>query len=509
MKKSYLKFFVEIFSMLFLINTTVFAETIKRNDNLKNKVTIISENNISKDNNLPKYQENKVNLQNKKSRKKKTTEHQNATAQNILTTNSINTIAQTTGSGVSYTDNTSPSKATYIDLDNVYMDTINVEGEERWYYTYLGNPSKLTVCLNVLDNENMDYDLHLFSFDEATSNLTEIKNSQYGAKQNEQLSDVINPGYYFICINSFTGFDTTNQFAFIATATDRYDSSEPDDNFNTRSIKNGSSISINQTLDNPFDVDWIEISVTQKSYISASLTNVSTSNIYNFDIYNGNLQALGTLEQDTNYGFLLESGTYYIRVSTKSGFDATNNYNLKIDMKPYDEYVEASKNINVELYNKTFGNVNNTTNTNNQGLLYGFVKDGNGQPVANRSVAIASNGTVHKYNEHQVIMNGYSIPHTIITETGDRVIDYKGKNFLVKTDSNGYFESYVDADLYDSTTSYYAYVSTGDNISCNIYDLIQDSNNSNWTHKWVLEGINQWSDTVSNQVCICPRSTGL
>lgn len=153
-------------------------------------------------------------------------------------------------------DNTTVNNAKYVNINTVVTGAISSEGEQRWYFTQVENPGKLTTFMQTVKDSNVDYNLNLLYFDQANGNVKSVGFSNYGPGMDEQLSSVVEPGYYFICVNSVKGFNTSENFAFTVKYSDKYDSSEPDDNLPS-SQKKTLPFSTEQTIDNSFDVDWI------------------------------------------------------------------------------------------------------------------------------------------------------------------------------------------------------------------------------------------------------------
>lgn len=236
----------------------------------------------------------------------------------------------TTGSAVTIND--SQNRAYTIGIGNIYNDTMTSEGGQRWYAFENSSIQKLTVIMQASNSTNVDYSLFLFKYNEQTNNLDLVSGSLYPSSANEQLSAIGQKGIYFIGISSVKGFDDKNPFNFEVISSEKYGDNEPDDNiFQAKS--RDSSFSIEDTIDNNFDQDWSKFSITEASIISASLTNVSSSNAYKVDIINSQLQIQRTLDANSSNSFVLPAGTYYARVQSNSGFDAQQKY--KFDLKSY------------------------------------------------------------------------------------------------------------------------------------------------------------------------------
>lgn len=225
-------------------------------------------------------------------------------------------------------ENHDPNSAIYIDLDTVYNDTLTAEGQSNWYYVNVPTAGKLTAYMQTLADPNIDYDLTLYTYNTSSGTLENPINSQYGPTTNEQLSSVIQPGYYFVCINSYSGFDSANPYYFIIKYSQTYDSGEPDDNIAQARQKTDNYFVVNQTLDNQFDVDWIYLSLSVSKSLFMTLGNVPTECTYKLDVFDSNLNGIGTLSQNTTALIELQPGTYYFRVSTENG--SGSGYSLTV-----------------------------------------------------------------------------------------------------------------------------------------------------------------------------------
>lgn len=232
--------------------------------------------------------------------------------------------------------NTDPDNAIYVDIDTITSGYITAEGEQRWYFFQANNPAKITVYMESVNDVNIDYNLNLYKLDQINMTLNQIAYSAYGPANNEQLSALADAGYYFICVNSVKGFDTSNPFAFTVKLSDKYDAAEPDDNILT--CKQGSlPFSVQQTIDNEFDTDWVSINIDKTKYITLQFSNVPQNCEYKVDIFNSDLYGLATLSKNNTYTFVLQPGTYYFRVRSESGFDEDNDYLLKMNGADYIE----------------------------------------------------------------------------------------------------------------------------------------------------------------------------
>jgi len=231
--------------------------------------------------------------------------------------------------GTEAANNHDPNSAIYLNTDTVYTDAITAEGQENWYYVYVPQAGKLTTVLQVPGSTALDYDLTVFRLDQTTSTLVDGIGSQYGPAMNEQVSQVVQPGYYFVRINGYQGFDANAPYAFLMQYSANPDVKEPDDNI-WQAKSYTQSLTANQTLDNPHDQDWFAYTVNEETLVKAKFNAAGSTNDASLDIFNSNLAGLGTLQESDRETLLrLSPGTYYMRVSSASG--SQENYSLSLD----------------------------------------------------------------------------------------------------------------------------------------------------------------------------------
>lgn len=269
-------------------------------------------------------------------------------AEKLTTTDTAVTVDQSTTTGAAVTTeysgitdlgNTSLDKSAYASLNTMTYGQIKAEGEQRWYLTKVDKGQKLTAFLGYKAESAIDLNLYLFKYNESDGSISQVAYSALNGKSttsNEQLSYISDGGYYFMCVNSAGGFDVNNKYQLILISSNKYDSSEPDDSITQRKILSGIPTTISQTIDNAFDVDWIQFTVPENKNISGTFQNASSNGTYKMTIYDHNLDSLGTLTQGQNFNGLFAAGAYLIKVEAISGADANTPYN--ITFTPYDNF---------------------------------------------------------------------------------------------------------------------------------------------------------------------------
>lgn len=242
-------------------------------------------------------------------------------------------------SGITDLGNTSVDKAPYVNLNTMTYGQMKAEGEQRWYLTKADKGKKLTAFLGYKSESAIDLNLYLFKYNESDGSISQVAYSALNGQSlssNEQLSYISDGGYYFICVNSAAGFDVNNKYQLVLLSSDKYDSAEADDSIVQRKIISGIPTTISQTIDNAFDVDWIQFTVPENKNISGTFQNASSNGTYKMTLYDHNLNSLGTLSQGQNFNGLFAAGAYLIKVEPISGADANTPYT--ITFTPYDNF---------------------------------------------------------------------------------------------------------------------------------------------------------------------------
>ncbi|WP_411349394.1 carboxypeptidase regulatory-like domain-containing protein [Paenibacillus sp. WLX2291] len=253
-------------------------------------------------------------------------------AQNIPLSNtpSARSFAAATATDDTYGSNTSPDTAQLINTGTAVSGYIDQQGGARWYYVNVASTLKLTAFLST-GTSNVDYDLTLYRLNTTNSTLEQVSYSAKGAGQYELLSHLATSGYYFISVTSYQGADTSNPFTLFTTLSDSYDKSEPDDNPFFAKDRGTTAFTSQQNIDNLLDEDWSKITLNAQSKVNLRLNNTSANGEYIIQLWNANLQNLGSLKQNNNGQITLPAGTYYIQVYAPSTFDITTPYTLSVN----------------------------------------------------------------------------------------------------------------------------------------------------------------------------------
>jgi len=226
--------------------------------------------------------------------------------------------------------NNSPGTAAPLTLDVPIQDTIDAQGEQDWYIVYVPNAGKVTAVLDTVSNSAIDYDLHMFKYDEATGTLVNQIDSMYGPAHYEQLSTVADAGsYYFVAVDSYQGFDAVNPYTLGVMYSDLPDDQEPDDNPWQAKLQTG-AFTKTGNLDNVFDEDWIKLTIAQGNRFTFNLNNPAGTVQYRANIYNANLAAVGSVSNNGTVTYQLTAGTYYLNVATLNAVEPVTPYRLSM-----------------------------------------------------------------------------------------------------------------------------------------------------------------------------------
>lgn len=233
--------------------------------------------------------------------------------------------------------NNTPGDALFIQLNNLHTQFISAEGEQDWYFTQVESRMKVTPFLQQPDNNEVDYDMKFYKLVQTTTSasLELVMESAYPVATGlpEQRSEVLDPGYYFMQVVPFKGYDASKPYIFGISGVSTYDAGEPNDHV-SQSLALGNSFDYNGTLDNAIDSDWFYYIVSQDDQVvSFNLDNISNEGDYKFALYlykGGSLNFVRTFDQDTAYSFALPVNEYLIRVFPNgTGTDTNYRFSMK------------------------------------------------------------------------------------------------------------------------------------------------------------------------------------
>ncbi|WP_051287414.1 Ig-like domain-containing protein [Paenibacillus taiwanensis] len=317
---------------------------------------------------------------------------QHSTVASILPTSLPQSISSELAPTTPAALNDNPNTAIPVVTAAVYSDLISEANGQRWYTFQTTTPGKVTVYLQTVQNAAVDYNLHLFRLDTTTYSLVEQETSSYGPQTNEQISRIAPAGIYYVAVNAQTGFDATNPYLFTIQESPVYDSAEPDDNvWRAKPLTDSFNLQ-QQTIDNVFDEDWVKLTVTAAKSFRINFTNSAPNTNYQVQLFNQNLQSLGTINQNSDVLGSFAQGTYYVRVLSLSSYNAAIPYKLT--------FTEFKAPTQVEItYVSTISDINAGQRINyGEGYKWrfkdsititGIAKDASGAPAFNAPITVA------------------------------------------------------------------------------------------------------------------------
>ena len=246
--------------------------------------------------------------------------------------------------------NTTANDAAYMSVNTYIFGQMKEAAEQRWYLAS-APAGKLTVYLTYQAESDIDLDLFLFKYNVEDGTISQVASSSCSdilESKVEQLSYICDEGYYFIAVSSSTGFDLNNKFTLLLLSSGKYDNKEADDAIEQRQIINGIPVSIEQTIDNVFDVDWVQFTVPKNKNIFGVFRNESEECTYIMTLYDSNLNKLGTIAQGQNFDGLFTAGYYFVKIESITGSNPDVPYSLTFT--PYD-------NFNTRIKASGFGNI--------------------------------------------------------------------------------------------------------------------------------------------------------
>ncbi|SEL66279.1 hypothetical protein SAMN05444354_107270 [Stigmatella aurantiaca] len=286
--------------------------------------------------------------------------------------------------------NTDPSSALYMSLNTAVSNTLSAQGEQHWYFVHSADAGKLTFNLQVVNSASVDYDLHVFKLNLDTGMLEDEQVSAFGPQTSEQLSTLVSEdSYYFICVNAYQGFDAARPYQLAALYSPTSDAAEADDH-PAQAKAYSVRFTANQTLDNAYDIDWIQFTAPKANNFTFTFSNVPSSSNYQVGIYDGNLNRLATLTKNSTVTYSMGAGVYYLRVASLDTAVPAAAYQLSVNTAATSAYLGW---VDTDGGNAGFVNygAGNFWRVYRSTILAGALTDINGDPVVNAPVTIVVN----------------------------------------------------------------------------------------------------------------------
>ncbi len=227
-------------------------------------------------------------------------------------------------------DNTDPNNAYLISNGSVMQGTIENANEFRWYAFELTTTSKYSIWLQMVST--LDADLYVFEYDTTTQQLSLIGGSATeGVGVAEFSTDVLSAGIYFVAVS---GYGSTGNFAFA------YTESTTDVAYEVNDIaSNASSVSLSTditgVIDNPYDFDFYNFTLTAPTIIRYTISNSSDYVL----AYAGSSGSNPTVIDGTL--IKMPAGTYTFAVySPNNSYSTSSTYTIRFNK--VGEYADES-----------------------------------------------------------------------------------------------------------------------------------------------------------------------
>jgi hypothetical protein len=226
--------------------------------------------------------------------------------------------------------NNNPNNAIFLDNSMMNMLLTNAStASESWYAFVAESGVKITVALD--QPASGVYAIVLYRL--VGNTLVPEGLSMYGtSNMRQQLSHITrSTDFYFLQVVPITPIN--GHYQFIVQISTTFDSAEVDDNVldaRTHSLP----MTVNQTLDNPIDIDWFRFTTGDLDFLDVTLSNVPNGAVYSILIYDENLNMLGGFTSsgsETRLWQMPRNTTFFAKVSSVNGtFSATQSYRLSI-----------------------------------------------------------------------------------------------------------------------------------------------------------------------------------
>lgn len=279
-------------------------------------------------------------------------------------------------------DNTDVNDATIVNTNSVNFDMISEEGQQRWYAFYTED-GKITLDLSADNSTNVDYDLYLWEYNDEAGEINLVAVSENENVANEHIAMFVDQGVFFVLVNGYSGYDNQNDFRLGIGYSDQYDANEIDDSL-SEAIVNQLPFTVNGTIDNMFDYDFVKFTLPQSGAVTLSLANNGNDNIYRIDLFNSAGNAIGYLTQGQTGRATLSAGNYYIRTCATTFANANDSYTLSCSFSTIASRVNVTSagNAYINYGQGQFWRIENSA------TVRGTAYDSNGNPIPNANIEI-------------------------------------------------------------------------------------------------------------------------
>ena len=209
----------------------------------------------------------------------------------------------------------SPNTAPHFPVNSGYFPgVLSTAGNQNWFYTVASQNGQLTVHLDVPNDPNIDYDLHVYRYN--SGNLYTFKSSTLNPTVGEHITFNANNGeIFFILVHSYRGGSLTIPY-YLHVEMASPGAGEIDDFPENAKTFNPNTYGIDGMLAMRNDVDWVKFTSTGNNaviqftpsnpHMSASLYQMSGTQT---------LSHIGEMSAEGDYVLPATNGaTYYLRI---------------------------------------------------------------------------------------------------------------------------------------------------------------------------------------------------
>jgi len=234
--------------------------------------------------------------------------------------------------------NNNPNAAIFISdgMMNQWLSNSST-ANESWYFFFVNAGAKLTVAL-----EQPSGGIYVTVLYRMVGNsLIPVTYSMYATTNMRQQFSYIAPqsNAYFLQVIPIVPAQGFYDFAIVTSTV--FDSAEADDNQLDARVRSLPA-TLNQSLDNPIDIDWIRFTTGNMQLLEVTLSNVPAGAVYSFMLFDSNLNVLASFTSAGNASrtwIVPTHTTFYAMVTSQNGgYSATQYYRLSIRSLPLSNY---------------------------------------------------------------------------------------------------------------------------------------------------------------------------
>lgn len=216
-----------------------------------------------------------------------------------------------------------------------------------WFSYYVRDNGKMNITVSV-DNLRTDPVIYLTKGNQA------IGKFDNGDRTNptERVNLDVSPGKYFIRVNDYYGNQVAGQYQLdVAYTPERQDTHEPNDSYR-QATRLGSGTLLTGTIPSRLDSDWYQFQLSSESYVTITAPSIPVRSgvqislyndqNFNYALFNENEVAELSAQKKAIGKIKLPRGTYYIRLTSGTGFKY-DTYRVTVTREPlYNGYRDIS-----------------------------------------------------------------------------------------------------------------------------------------------------------------------